>query len=483
MVTGAAATVNGNLQAGTVSLRGSAGSDDRLTVGGDLTATTLQFDLTNSGVSLASDQIRMDNAAATVAGTTLAFQAGGANTAIPGQTITVIENIGTFDPSDFQLTGDLGGVLVAYSIIADGNDLALQTQVQPAAGAISGQISALQSLLTGVVNRPSSPLIAGLVFEAEDNRSAGAWVRAQGGTAEATSRTSNGFSNLPDTVSANYAGIQFGYDSGKFDSFEGGEDIIIGGLAGYLKGTSSTDNFEVDPVNPTQYKPGVVSTTKGELTQAYVGGYVAWASGLFSGDVQLRYDRTHFEFNNTSLDLRNAETSSDALTLSTSASYVYQVNDNVFLVPTGGLAITNTSTDPLTFTNVVGTPTARMNFPDHSTTLGFLGATAGYQTISEAGDSALTRFVTATVYSDMSDDRVSQFDLLDSSGTVVDSSTLVTESLGVFGEVSVGMNYVRILDDGQVGAARQLNAGVRLDARFSDRIGAYSLTAQARLQF
>jgi hypothetical protein len=60
---------------------------------------------------------------------------------------------------------------------------------------------------------------------------------------------------------------------------------------------------------------------------------------------------------------------------------------------------------------------------------------------------------------------------------------LTTESLGTFGEVSFGLTYVKVLEDGQVGAARQINAGIRLDTRFSDRIDAYNLTAQARLQF
>ena len=83
----------------------------------------------------------------------------------------------------------------------------------------------------------------------------------------------------------------------------------------------------------------------------------------------------------------------------------------------------------------------------------------------------------------MSGDRISQFDLLNPDGTVASSTSLSTEDLGVFGEVSAGLNYVRILDDGQVGPARQLNAGIRLDARVSDRIDAYNLTAQARLQF
>jgi hypothetical protein len=211
---------------------------------------------------------------------------------------------------------------------------------------------------------------------------------------------------------------------------------------------------------------------------------VAYASGLFSGDIQLRFDQTRFAFENSQLDLNDARTISTSVTLSASANYVYQINDNMFLVPTGGFAVTQTSTDPVTFTDARnGNTTGRLNLPDHTTTIGFLGATGGYQTISPSGDSALTRFVTATVYNDFSGDRETVFDILNGAGATTGSVPLTTESLGTFGEVSFGLNYVKVLEDGQAGAARQLNAGIRLDTRFSDRIDAYNLTAQARLQF
>ena len=57
-----------------------------------------------------------------------------------------------------------------------------------------------------------------------------------------------------------------------------------------------------------------------------------------------------------------------------------------------------------------------------------------------------------------------------------------TEPLGDFGELSVGLSYIKILD-GQVGNAKQLNASARIDGRFSEDVEALSLTAQIRLQF
>jgi hypothetical protein len=62
---------------------------------------------------------------------------------------------------------------------------------------------------------------------------------------------------------------------------------------------------------------------------------------------------------------------------------------------------------------------------------------------------------------------------------------LISESsnLGAYGELSLGLNYTQLLDTGRAVPARQLDASVRLDGRFSDKLDGGGLTAQVRLQF
>ncbi|MFT7311723.1 MAG: fibronectin-binding autotransporter adhesin, partial [Paracoccaceae bacterium] len=125
--------------------------------------------------------------------------------------------------------------------------------------------------------------------------------------------------------------------------------------------------------------------------------------------------------------------------------------------------------------DVLGT----LSFPDHLTSIAFAGVTAANTVIGAQGDSAFSRFVTATVYNDFSDERESIVTLGGGSGNAISQ---FTENLGTFGEVSLGLSYIKILD-GQVGSAKQLNASVRLDTRFSNQVDATSITAQVRLQF
>jgi hypothetical protein len=58
-----------------------------------------------------------------------------------------------------------------------------------------------------------------------------------------------------------------------------------------------------------------------------------------------------------------------------------------------------------------------------------------------------------------------------------------TENLGTFGEVSAGVNYIKILEGGSAGNPRELTATLRGDFKFSDQLLAGGLTASLRLQF
>jgi hypothetical protein len=469
---------------------------DTFTVTGNLTGGTVLYDLnvtnaypTASNNVLIGDTLQVNGTA--TGPITLSFAAndntqnlgldGTGGISVADNTYTVV--VGTLlDVGDFAFAADnlqggaaaLSGPLVVYSLLNNGSGgIDMTRELNPVLAALASNVSTVQALIGSVINRPSSPFVSGLAYEDDDNKGTGLWTRIQGGSAEATARTNNGTSNDPYTVTADFAGLQAGYDFGQFDAATGGWDVAGGVVFGFNSGES--EQAVVDPTTSD-------SITRTDFDQTFLGGYVAFANGPWSGDVQLRFDQTDFELNNSNPlnGITGEKTDSNGTTLSASVSYSIPVSDAWTIVPTGGFALTQTETDLVNIRDsssgaVLGT----LSFPDHLTSIAFAGVTAANTVIGAQGDSAFSRFVTATVYNDFSDERESIVTLGGGTGNAISQ---FTENLGTFGEVSLGLSYIKILD-GQVGSAKQLNASVRLDTRFSDQVDATSITAQVRLQF
>ena len=113
----------------------------------------------------------------------------------------------------------------------------------------------------------------------------------------------------------------------------------------------------------------------------------------------------------------------------------------------------------------------------YDTTVGFIGASLAQSKINPNGTSALTYYVTGTYYQDMGGERDAVFT---SGGDTVDVGI---DSIGSYGDISLGLSYLQSLSNGPAGA-RQLNAGAWVDTRFGENVSdSYSLTAQIRLSF
>jgi len=87
-------------------------------------------------------------------------------------------------------------------------------------------------------------------------------------------------------------------------------------------------------------------------------------------------------------------------------------------------------------------------------------------------------FGTATIYTDFGAEAKSML----TSDTYDISEQLSSQGIGTFGEASAGLNYIRLLPENSKWG-KQINATVRADAKFSDRLLAVGATAQLRLQF
>ena len=443
---------------------------DEMSISGGLAGTNLlalDIDITTSNAGFADELTVLGAVDGDLAITLNPITNNGALT-LQTTPITLVDGASLGGTLSASLVGPLANNgLFLYRLTEDaGNgDINLQSDINPAIGGVAGAFSSVQSLVNTVVNRPSGAYVSGIAFDTPNNCSTGTWGRVTGGRTDADTTSTN---NLGDRVtsrgSLTYGGFQGGADFGCFEAFDGGWDVSGGVLAGYNQGT-----FD-------ERAGGLL--TSGDFDQYFVGGYVAAATGNWSGELQLRYANADFTFNNVDLDLRDESADVDSYSLSGSMTYRFDLREGLALLPTVGFAVTDNDAASLTFRDEAGNNLGRLKVDSHTTKTTFLGATLSQTTINEAAATATNAFVTGTYYFDNSGSRDSTFTSADGSAT----ADLNTSEIGDFGEISVGGSYVRVLGTAP-GQARQVNYGVRVDARFGDNVEGVGITGQVRLQF
>ena len=442
---------------------------DEMVVSGGVSGVNtlaLDIDITTSNAGFA-DTLTVNGAVDGDLSITLTPTTGGAFT-LQETPITLVDGDTLGAALNASFSGPLANDgLILYRLTEDAGsgDIGLQSDVNPAVGGVAGAFSSVQSLVSTVVNRPSGAYVSGIAFDTPDNCSTGTWARATGGRTDADTTSTNELGDrVTSSGSLNYGGFQGGADFGCFEAFDGGWDISGGVLAGYNQG-------EFDE------RAGGLLTT-GDFDQYFVGGYVAAAKGNWSGELQLRYANADFTFNNVDLDLRDESTDVDSYALSGSMTYRFDLREGLALLPTVGFAVTDNDSASLTFRDETGSDVGSLEVDGHTTKTTFLGATLSQTTIDEAAATATNAFITGTYYFDNSGNRDSTFTSADGSAT----ANLETSEIGDFGEISVGGSYVQVLGTAP-GQARQINYGVRVDARFGDDVEGVGITGQIRLQF
>ncbi|MCX7645547.1 MAG: autotransporter outer membrane beta-barrel domain-containing protein, partial [Rhodobacteraceae bacterium] len=459
-------------------------TDDILNITGGATLNgTIAVDVDLSDGSTAVDRI---NLSGTISGSlTVAFDVLG-TPGTPGSPFVVID-YGPATLSGFSVTatglpagGSIAYLLVnnptarTYEIIAGAN---------PAIGGLASGITLTQSLIGSVINRPSSPFVAGLAVPDDKPCGVGAWGRAIGGTARASGDVVTTLSSYSNDISANFYGIQLGGDFSCFEGFYNGWDLSFGGILGTNFGNTELTAFALNPLSGELIPeiPTDVLTT--DFAQVYGGMYLAASRGRFFADLQYRLAQTSFDLSSTvinpalSLGIVEQTFESRSRTLSGSFSYAFPLGrpeDGIALVPTAGFSYTSVSTDRIDFPDG-----AYLQIRDFTNEVLFAGATLSRTIVRPDGQTALTYFGTATVYKDFADPVESVY----FTDAAAPGESSFSSNLDTYGEISLGLNYTRLLDPGQAANARQLNASVRLDGRFSDTLESWGITAQVRLQF
>lgn len=383
----------------------------------------------------------------------------------------IVVDLATAQPGVFTATGlpALGGI-VEYQFGQVGEDWGVTSTVNlSAAGGVAANVTLAQSIISIMANRPSSPYVSGLAGIDDYHAGPAFWMRGVGGAARTKTSVvdSLGFESEAE-VDLTYAGAQLGADLGWFNMDSADLTVNAGFTAGYNTGRTAQDVV-------SSFSNRVTSRTEGDFDSRYASGYVTVAKDRFFADLQARFDRTDFTFNNNNplLGLNDADVSSDRFSINGGIGYAAELGERLTFIPSIGFSYARTKTTGVTFDNG-----STLDPQDYETILGFGGATLVKTFILPDQVSAVSPFVTGTLYHDFGEDPVSIFTL----GPV--SRDITNQNLGTFGELSVGADYLRIFGDGSAGGPlKQLNANLRADFKFSDRVLAAGVNAQLRLQY
>ncbi len=476
------AAIDGNLVNNqTVTLATDNTATTELTMTGDVSGSgTYVLDLDLSGEGSGDTVVVGGTTTGTVA---LSFNIIGTPVVATQQSILVFDvndaaansftfTVGTPLPND--------GISV-YSVVQDGmdGDLYVIGQVNPGVSSVAGNLVLTQSLIGAVVNRPTSPFVVGLAYDDPDPCGTGAWIRTQGGRADASAESSNGVSQVQSTVNADYVGFQGG---GDFACFNGpvGWDLAVGVMGGYNAGVIEQPVYAIDPLNPAVLTGTLTSITTTDFTQSYLGIYGTASTGPWSADLQFRVERTDFDITNegvngnAGLGVEDADLRSDASTLSGAVNYAYAIPDTDFaIIPTAGLALTRGTSGGIDFTDG-----SRLEIGDFASDVGFVGVTGAWSRINDDGLGALRTFVTTTYYNDFSDPIKSTF--ITPADDVAD---VQNDTLGSYGELSLGVSYVGLAPVESFAGLKQYATSLRADVRFGDQIDSWGLVGQLRVQY
>ncbi|WP_145397965.1 hypothetical protein [Paracoccus sulfuroxidans] len=399
--------------------------------------------------------------------------------------LDVDDSLGSANNYTFDSSGvDLSSERIVFSVdqLEGSGDLAVISQVNPAIGALFGNVALTQSLIGSVINRPTSPFVTGVAYDPAANPcSVGSWGRAMGGHATANGATGNSVSRVNSEISADYYGMQVGTDLACFDNRFGGWNLAFGVVGGVNQGNTYQPVYAVDSTNSQQLTRQLASYNKTDFTQTYAGVYMTANRDAFQADLQYRLENTDFEIKNTAvtgtgLGLSTSDFSSKAQTLSGSLSYAFPLGESGYtVVPTAGFAWSRFSTDSIDFDDGY-----RIDFEDGDRKVGFVGATIARSFINERDNSALYAYTTGTYYKDFADPMVSIFSR-EGSADDFPAQRLTSDNLKSYGEISLGMNYVKII--GGKTKPRQLSTGARIDARFGDGLDSIGVSGQFRWQF
>lgn len=366
----------------------------------------------------------------------------------------------------------------------DQGRVVLESDFNPAFGAIVGNIVLTQSLIGSVINRPTSAAFTPLQ-DAEDPCGPGMWGRLTGGQADATGTVTTDRTTTQTATDASFSGILLGGDFSCSRGVTGGVNFAVGGILGMNRGSTT------QPISAAIFSSGgtpvtgTTSVNESDFTQTYLGAYGVFTRGPLAADLQFRVENTEFDISNVPVAgavglFGDTSFGSDAQTLSGAVTYTFPIPESEFaLTPRLGFSWTSTSTDEIRLSNPTGGADDILRVEDFDNQVGFVGLAVSRSRPLATNDGGTSLFLSGTYYSDFASDPTATLVI---AGDPANTESLTLTNLGSYGEISAGWSYVRQLTNG-VGGARLMSATIRGDARSGGNLDSWGLTGQLRLQF
>ena len=516
--TGAAGTIGGTLTLGTgstVSLQETAGTytPTALAVTGAGASTlngTLELDLGGIAGSIVSDSVAFAGAVTGAVGidlnvdTGVVTETGTVNLVTASSTAGL--SFGTITVTQGTDVASINGAVdnsvtvgaLQYTFTNSGTALQTTVGLDENIGSFAAGVGLTQSVVGSIVNRPTSPYVTDYVGYTGDSRSrrlkrqadtsapcgVGGWARVSGGGADVDGSFSlNGGADTSTSQDLNYYSIQTGGDFACFDDRFNGFDMAFGLIAGYSAGDTNSSVF----IGGTNTVDTIINT---DFSQTYAGLYATASRGSFFADLQVRFENLDYETDVTNVIASNgtldavSDFSTTGTTVSGAVGYSWPIRsiEGLNFVGTAGFSYSDFETDPITIDSTDssgGDVDSILQLDDSTVELGFVSGTLSRSRVLPDEISAINYFGTVTYYNDFADNPTATFSEV-GSGTV---DNLELSNLGSYGEISLGVNYIRLLNTGSDGKARQLSAAARFDYRSGSNVDSYGITGQVRIQF
>ena len=476
-------------------------ADDSLTITGDLeVGDVIAVDVDLSTTTGAADTISVSGDV-TQSGSTVTFAFNDLTTGTYSELtdgLDILTYGGTSNLS-YTVTGLSSTGSVLYQLVNNTTEGAYQLQsgANPAIGGLASGLSLTYSLIGSVVNRPSSAFLTGIAYDTDKECTPGSWARVTGGEADLTGSTTTDLGTYQNDLDANYTGVQAGFDRSCNDVELAGWDLSYGATFGANFGNISQPVYDFDVTSGLIDPSTVTSTNRQSFTQLYGGVYLAAAKDDLFADVQLRYESASFDLSNIAasgydgLGVAAQDYETSGLTISGSVGRAFLISEEkgLSLVPTIGFSYGRQKVDNIAFDN--GTTDTSddgvLVIDDIQSRIGFASVALTKLDILPSGTEAIRYFGTATVYNDFSERTVAKYyQSTDGAGNPdysTDPLVSTSDNLGVYGELSLGLNYTKLMNTGTAMAVRQLDASLRADGRFGENMDGWGLTAQVRFSF
>jgi len=407
-----------------------------------------------------------------------------------GKIIPILK-VNTLEVSGVTATGlpTATGLVTAFlQFDKDAKTFNIITAANPSLGGISNSVAVVASLLSPVIERPLGSF--GTNVTSAENCNRGSWIQFTGGKTRfsGSSGTILGDGSsvlLPSVTDASYRGFEGGFDI-LCRTTPTGLNMLFGLTFGLNDGVTQQNipDFTIDPVtratNYSLYPSNPSGVIDGEFFQLYGGTYFVVQDEKWIGELQLRHERTSFDFSSSgaaALPIDGGILKNQGSTVSGQLSYQIPMIGGMYLAPLIGLGATYFSGSNLDlFSPKTDSHIGTISTKSHIRNVGFLGATISQNIVSSDGQRFSSGFLSAKYNFDFSRPWRSSF-----SQPSGETMKLSVDFPDRYGDLEFGVRH--IIKSGSSSNSSQVQLSMTGGFKFGDRLSSNNVAVQLQVSF